>query len=150
MPPAVFPEMVLAMTVMVPLLSMPAPTLSAPEFFVMVLSMMVMVLSRNSDSGVWFRHVSVPRHGAIGEREGALGVVDAKRPVFDGQVVESYAGSPGSTVTTGPLAVPSRAAGRPAGPPGQVVMVTGDLMARWSSIVPETSMVAPEAALVRA
>jgi hypothetical protein len=50
-----------------------------------------------------------------------------------------------STVTTGPsCAVPSRTAGEPAGPPGHVVMVTGDEMTGWSSIVPETSIVAPE------
>jgi hypothetical protein len=52
--------------------------------------------------------------------------------------------------TTVPFPAPSRIPGEPAGPPGHVVMVTGDEMLRWSSIVPETSMVAPEAALVRA
>ena len=57
---------------------------------------------------------------------------------------------PEATVTTVPVVVPSRTAGEPAGPPGQVVMVTGDEMTGWSWIVPDTSMVAPEGALVRA
>ena len=53
--------------------------------------------------------------------------------------------------TGGPLIVPSRTAREPSGPPGHLVMVTGDLIVTsWSSIVPETLMVAPEAALVRA
>ena len=47
---------------------------------------------------------------------------------------------------TVPLGVPSRTAGEPAGPPGHVVMVTAAEMLRWSSMVPETSMVAPEGA----
>src|SRR5262249_21077874 len=57
-----------------------------------------------------------------------------------------------STSTTALLAasVPSSTAGETAGPPGQVVMVTGCEMVMWSSILPETLMVAPEAALVRA
>ena len=44
MPPPVFPEMVLAMTVIVPVLfSMPPPKPGLSEFFVTVLSMTVMV-----------------------------------------------------------------------------------------------------------
>jgi hypothetical protein len=54
------------------------------------------------------------------------------------------------TVTTAPVVDPSKTPGEPAGPPGHVVMVTGTEMLTWSSIVPETSIVAPEAALVRA
>ena len=54
------------------------------------------------------------------------------------------------TVTTVPVAAPSRTPGETAGPLGHVVMVTGDVMLRWSWIVPETSIVAPEAAWVRA
>jgi hypothetical protein len=66
-------------------------------------------------------------------------------------MVRSWSVTPSAaTVTTAPEAVPSRTPGEPAGPPGHVVMVTGDEMTGWSSIVPDTSMVAPEGALVRA
>src|SRR5690348_1237035 len=143
----VFPEMVLAMTVITPLLLMPAPKLKVAVFPEIVLSMTVMVplpllvMPLGLADMVLSVMLRVPKL-----------LMPTCPPCW---IVRSWRFTPvtpPSTVTTDdPLDVPSRTPREPSGPPGHLVMVTGDLMVTsWSLIVPETLMVAPEAARVRA
>jgi hypothetical protein len=147
--------MVLAMTVIVASLLTAADSELSFEFFVMVLSMMVMVTPLllippkpefpETVLSVSVKVLSLTMPYLVFPDtvlSVSVTVPWLKMPYSPFSIVRLVRVTPvtdASTVTTGlSCAVPSRTAGEPAGPPGHVVMVTGDEMTGWSSIVPET------------